>query len=91
MSVCERRVYPPDVVKYVKAQLKQVPDSPEAANGNLPESMRLTDRMKEDKGLRDALVSSDSRECPVLLHWYIRQEDNAHSTFLPITANQIDH
>eukprot|EP00977_Amphora_coffeiformis_P011010 scaffold2632_cov158-Amphora_coffeaeformis.AAC.2 len=59
MSACARQVYPPDVIQYVKAQLKKVPDSSEAVNGNLPESMRLTDRMREENGLRDALVSSE--------------------------------
>ena len=59
MSACARQVYPPDVIQYVKSQLKQVADSPDAANEDLPESMRLTNRMKEETGLRDALVSFD--------------------------------
>lgn len=88
MSACERRVYPPDVVKYVKAQLKRVPRSPDASVGALPESMELTERMKEDKGLRDGLVSCEI----IFLLWNIGcrvDSQVAHTIkFSPITANQ---
>lgn len=64
MSVCEGKVYPPDVVKYVKDQLIQMKAGDEndfvddSLCKQLPESMQLTDRMEKDEGLRDALVSA---------------------------------
>lgn len=60
MSVCERKVYPPDVVKYVKDQLKQIDSTDQqlASKNELPESMQVTEHMKEESAsLRDALVS----------------------------------
>lgn len=66
MATCERRVYPPDVVKYVKDQLKRVPATRsvqteiEASDDHaheLPLSMQLTKEMKHNTSLRNALVS----------------------------------
>ena len=63
MAQCDSAVFPPDVIKYVKDQLKQVTfantNGEETEEARLPESMKLPPRdpLQKETPLRNALVS----------------------------------